>query len=513
MAGAVAGLVMTASMLVLRMVFNASTLPELVQDQVIALVPGSVFGFVIDRLQFVAKTLLIVGLAALAVPFGARVGWLYGRFHRRRSHWELLGGVICGIAVWLAFELAVVASSDGVGVAVASSAWLLVSSEVYGIALVLLVRIIEVPMDQGASLDRQRRVVVLGGLAGSALVITGGAFARMLALNAEQQVAPEPPQAQSVAAQETDPQLTAAPPSPPVRIPPGVADEITPNDRFDIVSKNFNDPRVRADAWSLEVFGLVAQPRRFSYAEILALPAVSQYTTLECISNTLGGNLMSNAHWTGVPLSELVRGQGVQPEARAVIFRSADNYYESFPLDVALAPGVLLAHTMNGVPLPDKHGFPLRLILPGRYGVKNPKWISKIELAAETIEGYWVRRGWDAAALVQTVARIDTPLNKITLTGPRLETGGVAFAGSRGISRVEASIDGGATWRDAAITQPLGASTWVQWVLVWDDLAPGAHEILARAIDATGAVQTSEENGSFPAGATGYHRARIHVVD
>src|SRR5262249_20843475 len=149
------------------------------------------------------------------------------------------------------------------------------------------------------------------------------------------------------------------------------------------------------------------------------------------------------------PLSQLIGSLGVQPEATAIIFRSADNYYESFPLDVALVPGVLLAHTMNGVPLPDKHGFPLRLILPGRYGVKNPKWITRIELAAEPIEGYWVRRGWDAEGLVQTVARIDTPQNNANLTGSHLEVGGVAFAGGRGIARVEASVDGGTTWRDA----------------------------------------------------------------
>jgi DMSO/TMAO reductase YedYZ molybdopterin-dependent catalytic subunit len=502
---------MTACMFVLRVVFDAPTLPELVQDQVIALVPGSAFGFVIDRLQFVAKPLLLVGLALLGVPFGALVGWLYGRLHRRRGRWDLLGGAACGIAVWLAFELAAVTLGDGFSVALATSGWLLVSAEVYGIALVLLLRLIDAAMEQAAPVDRQRRILVLGGLAGSALIIAGGALARMLASNTQQQVAPEPTHTQPIAAPDSDPLVTKAPQQA-VTIPQGVAAEVTPNERFYIVSKNFNDPRVSADKWSLEVFGLVAQPRRFSYEEILALPTVSQYTTLECISNTLGGNLMSNAYWTGVPLSQLVGSLGVQPEARAIIFRSADNYYESFPLEVALASGVLLAHTMNGVPLPDKHGFPLRLILPGRYGVKNPKWITRIELTAEPIEGYWVRRGWDAEALVQTVALIDTPQNNATLTSPTLEIGGMAFAGSRGISRVETSLDGGATWREAATTQPLGASTWVQWALTWDDLSPGTHEVLARANDATGALQTSEENGSFPAGATGYHRARVHIV-
>ncbi len=221
---------------------------------------------------------------------------------------------------------------------------------------------------------------------------------------------------------------------------------------------------------------------------------------------------MSNALCTGIPLGQLLGSLGVSSDARAVIFRSADNYYESFPLEVALASGVLLAHTMNGVPLPDNHGFPLRLIVPGRYGVKNPKWITRIELAAEPIQGYWVRRGWDPEALVQTVARIDTPFDQARVVGPRLEVGGVAFAGSRGVDRVEASQDGGTTWREARTRPPLGSSTWVQWTLAWDDVPAGDHEVRARATDGTGALQTSNDDGSFPKGATGYHRARVHLI-
>jgi len=365
-------------------------------------------------------------------------------------------------------------------------------------------------------------MVILGGLTGGALVLAGGALARMLISNAEQPTTqptydevgpvaavPETPAAAEAATTEPVARRNGAKTS--VALPPGVSDEITPNERFYLVSKNFNDPRVSADKWSLEILGLVAQPRRFSYEEILALPTMSQYTTLECISNTLGGKLMSNALWTGVRLAQLLGNLGVQPAAQAVIFRSADNYYESFPLELALAPSVLLAHTMNGTPLPDKHGFPLRLILPGRYGVKNPKWITRIELAAEPIDGYWVRRGWDREALVQTIARIDTPLDNTSLPGPRLEAGGVAFAGNRGISRVEASLDGGSTWREAGTRLPLGSSTWVQWAAEWEHGSPGTYTVLARATDGTGALQTPEETGSFPHGATGYHRANVEV--
>jgi DMSO/TMAO reductase YedYZ molybdopterin-dependent catalytic subunit len=519
-----------ACMFVLRILTGVPALPELFEDQVLALLPGSVFGFVLDRLQFSAKPVLLIGLASLGVPLGASLGWLYGRAWPRQRWPErhsLAGGGAYGLIVWLVVELAVAVWGDGLAAAMNSAALLLASAEVYGIGLVGLAHIVEAPAPVnrtgGPVVDRGRRAVVFGGLAGGALVIAGSALTRMLVSNMEQ-TTPLTERAGDVATLANDPKAPSAADAPTaeaggrsnstntsIAIPPGVSDEITPNERFYIVSKNFNDPRVSAAKWSLEVFGLVAQPRRFSYDEILAMPATSQYTTLECISNTLGGNLLSNAYWIGVPFAQLLGGLGVQPEAQAVIFRSVDNYYESLPLELAVAPGVLLAHTMNDAPLPDRHGFPVRLILPGRYGVKNPKWVNKVELAAEPIEGYWVRRGWDREALVQTVARIDTPMHTARVPGPRLEVGGVAFAGSRGISRVEASADGGATWRDARTRRPLGSSTWVQWGVAWDDVSPGTHLVLARATDGTGAMQTAQENGSFPRGARGYHRAQIDV--
>jgi hypothetical protein len=143
--------------------------------------------------------------------------------------------------------------------------------------------------------------------------------------------------------------------------------------------------------------------------------------------------------------------------------------------------------------------------------MKNPKWIVKLELEADRIEGYWVRRGWDREAPVQTVGRIDTPIDNSRVAGPRLEVGGVAFAGSRGVSRVEASPDGGATWREARLKPPLGSDTWVQWFADWDDVSPGTHTLLARAIDGTGALQTPDEHDPFPRGASGYDHTTIEV--
>ena len=140
-------------------------------------------------------------------------------------------------------------------------------------------------------------------------------------------------------------------------------------------------------------------------------------------------NLMSNAHWTGVPLSELAHGLGVQPEARAITFRSADNYYESFPLALVSTSGVLLAHSMNGVPLPDKHGFPLRLIPPGRYGMKQPKFLTGIELSDHDDDGYWEQRGWDQTAAVRVYSRIDLPMEGDSV--PAGEVTSIAINGDR----------------------------------------------------------------------------------
>src|SRR6266851_3319574 len=192
-AGAVAGLMMIACMLAVRVLTGVPALPELFQDQVIALLPGSVFGFVLDRLQFAAKPLLLVGLASVGVPGGAALGWLYGRAWPRWRWLErhsLAGGSAYGLVVWLVLELSVAVWGDGPGAAITSSGLLLASVEVYGIGLVGLARILAAPASETGSrtivIDQGRRVVVLGGLTGGALVLAGGALARMLASNAEQ---------------------------------------------------------------------------------------------------------------------------------------------------------------------------------------------------------------------------------------------------------------------------------------------------------------------------------------
>lgn len=283
--------------------------------------------------------------------------------------------------------------------------------------------------------------------------------------------------------------------------------EVTPTEDFYVVSKNLIDPRVDADRWRLRIGGLTRQMVTLTYADVLAMPSLEQYTTLQCISNEVGGYLMSNALWTGFSLRSLLEKAGPLPEARYVMFRSQDDYTESMPLGFALQDGVILAHSMNGVRLPHKHGFPLRLLAPGKYGVKNPKWITEIMLADREMLGYWQQRDWDKDAEMNTSCRIDMPAHFEVIDERSYRLRGVAFSGRRGISKVEVSVDGGRSWREAVVKPALSPYTWLLWHYDWTDLpAPASLEIYARASDGEGVVQTAAKAPPYPSGATGYPR-------
>jgi DMSO/TMAO reductase YedYZ molybdopterin-dependent catalytic subunit len=231
--------------------------------------------------------------------------------------------------------------------------------------------------------------------------------------------------------------------------------EITDNDDFYVVSKNLIDPeKVDINSWRLKVTGSVAEPRDFDIDAIRALPAVEEYATFQCISNEVGGYLMGTALWKGVLLRDFLAAVRPLGSARYLWFESTDDYTESMSLDFAALDGVMLAYEMNGVDLPSAHGYPLRLVAPGKYGMKQPKWIRQIALREDNEDGYWVRRGWDTEASMQTSTRIDVPADGDTLMDRTLRIEGVAFSGRRGIRRVEVSVDDGQTWNEAVTASP-----------------------------------------------------------
>lgn len=288
----------------------------------------------------------------------------------------------------------------------------------------------------------------------------------------------------------------------------GLALEVTPNTDFFEVSKNPFDPQVDAIRWKFEIGGMVENSLSFTFDEIKSLPSVEQYATLACISNHVGGDLVGNALWRGVRLKDLLAQAGLKDGVVDIVMTAADDYRDSIPLNRALQEGTILVYEMNGEQLTVSHGFPVRLIVPGIYGMKNVKWIKRIEAVDYDFKGYWQRRGWDDRAEYQTMSRIDAPESDISGT---TELAGMAFAGDRGISKVEVSTDGGRTWEEAEIKEPLSPNTWVLWHKAWTPSSKGDYAIVVRATDGRGTTQTSRYARPDPAGSTGYHRVTVEA--
>ena len=288
---------------------------------------------------------------------------------------------------------------------------------------------------------------------------------------------------------------------------------ITPNAQFYSVTKNVVDPRIDTGVWRLEVFGLVTYPRTYSLDDLLQLSPYEQESTLMCISNRIGSGLFSNAVWDGVQLRTILNEVGVGDGAVEVKLYGADGYIDTFAIDKALDPTTMLAHTMNGEPLPQKHGGPVRLLVPGLFGEKNIKWITGIEVVDYDAQGFYEQQGWGPNFAVATSSRIDTPdFAQPVRVGSPVTLKGVAFAGDRGVSRVEVTTDDGRTWQEARRDYPGTRLTWALWSYEWRPANPGEYKLAVRATDGTGAVQTAEERGVAPEGATGFHRVTARVV-
>jgi DMSO/TMAO reductase YedYZ molybdopterin-dependent catalytic subunit len=288
--------------------------------------------------------------------------------------------------------------------------------------------------------------------------------------------------------------------------------EVTPTDEFYVVSKNLIDPDPDGGSWRLQVSGATENTVVLNYDDIRAMPSQEQYTTMQCISNEVGGELMSNALWRGVPLRDVIDQAGPTDDAKYVLMRSVDGYTDSISMDFAMHPQTMLAYEMNGERLTSKHGYPLRLLTPGKYGMKHPKWITEVILMQDEELGFWQKRGWDQVATMNTTVRIDVPSDGKTVDPEPLLVQGVAFSGDRGISKVEVSTDQGGTWQEAKLKPPLGPYTWVLWEYEWSGPPAGEGEIWARATDGTGELQSDDELDPYPNGVAAYHRISFHAA-
>ena len=291
---------------------------------------------------------------------------------------------------------------------------------------------------------------------------------------------------------------------------------ITPNELFYCVTKNVVDPRVDVDLWHLEIGGLVQNPATWRFQDLMGFKPTTQETTLMCISNGLDAGLMSNAVWKGLPLRDLLDQAGVLSGAARVRLQAVDNYSDTIPLEKAMEPTTLLAYEMNSTPLPDRHGYPLRVIVPGYFGEKNVKWLTRIEVADANAKGFYEAQGWGPDFVVPTRSRIDVPddwtfVSLGKLTAP-IEVKGIAFGGDRGISRVELSFDDGQTWNDAEIYYSGGNLAWSLWKTQWTPTATGDYSLVVRATDGEGEAQQFEKDrGSF-SGVSGLHKINVRVT-
>jgi DMSO/TMAO reductase YedYZ molybdopterin-dependent catalytic subunit len=303
----------------------------------------------------------------------------------------------------------------------------------------------------------------------------------------------------------------ALPPSVEVGVE-GVVPFRVPNAEFYRIDTALVVPQVDAAGWTLRIHGMVEHEVTLTYDELLGSPLVERDVTLMCVSNEVGGDLVGNARWLGLPLKPFLDKAGPAADADMVLSTSADGWTCSTPLDV-LRDGrdALLAVGMNGEPLPVEHGFPVRMVVPGLYGfVSATKWVVELEVTRfDRAEAYWTPRGWSERAPVKTESRIDVPRPGADLKAGRVAVAGVAWAQHRGIDAVEVRVDDG-PWQPARLADVPSVDTWRQWVLDWDAPA-GEHTLSVRATDGTGAVQTGEEAPPAPDGATGWHTIPVVV--
>ncbi len=348
-------------------------------------------------------------------------------------------------------------------------------------------------------LSRRQFLVTLGA-ASASITVAGSGVGALLARSVREQV-PVPEDSLLTADGQALPNA-----GDPVVPAPGTRLEYTPLADHYKVFIGLEPTRIEGENYRLPITGLVDNPLSLSLEEIRAnYAARDQFVTLSCISGRVGTTLISTTRWTGASLQDVLASAGVRPEARYLVIRSGDEFHETLDLEmIAADERIMLCYDWDGQPLPSDHGFPLRVWIPDRFGMKQPKWITEMELVDEFQQGYWVSRGWDEVAQVKTTSVVDTvAVDSVIETGDQrlVPVGGIAFSGDRGISRVEVRVDGG-EWQEAQLRTPLSDTTWVIWRYDWP-FEEGEHLFEVRCAEADGTPQIEETRQARPSGATG----------
>ena len=513
-----------------------SFLPFDLFDWLARVLPGPLVTFGIDSM---VSTLRALGLSvgdtaklaeqimaiAMVVALGPILALFVALIMRQRRSEALRAGILAGIPFFILF-LIVTLTLGISGSLIPALLWLFALTAGWGTALALAFNWSAKSAASGdsgagpAEVDRARRDALLK-LTGVAAGLTIGAWGLGRLVQSDTAslaqesgagqplptAAPSTPGASPAAASQS----VEIPPTPSGRIsvPPGTRSEITSNEEFYRIDINTRPPVIDGQSWQLQVGGLFQNARNLTIDDLMAFPAVTQPITLSCISNRVGGDLIGTSYWTGLRLRDLLEELRLMPEAGALYVEAEDGFYETIIAEDMLDERTLLVYGMNGETLPVEHGFPLRIYIANRYGMKQPKWITSMEAIEAWQPGYWVERGWSREARPHIVSVVDTVAVEAVEDG-RIPVGGIAWAGDRGIQKVEVRVDDG-PWNEAQLRTPtISDLTWVQWRYDWPSES-GSHTFTVRATDGTGELQTDEINDPHPDGATGYHSLNARI--
>lgn len=527
--GALVGTLITAPLIVLmylgQLVLGQPFPPFELFNWISGILPGPVITFGID-LMIDAMLLLGINVAntakiaeqGMAVLLFYLSGIIAGAIfflilNRLQLKVDLLAGMVMGILFGL--PIAVISTGDD-GFAIPNIIgllWLLVLFLGWGMTMSWAYQrlfrfgqteeIEEADIRSVERIDRRQFLITLGGAAAAITVVGAGLGTLLNTYGRREQDGSSGTHAAGETGEQSFPNADD-----PVTPVPGTRPEYTPLKDHYKVYLELEPTEIDGETWQLPITGLVGNSLMLTLDDLRNnYPAREQYVTLSCISGRIGTSLIGTTLWTGASLQEVLADADISPQARYLYIISGDGFYETVDLDlVASDERIMLCYAWDGHSLPVDHGFPLRIWYPDRYGMKQPKWITGIEVIDEYREGYWVERGWDETASVKTTSVIDTvAVDAIIENGDQrlVPIGGIAFSGARGISNVEVRVDGG-VWGAAKLRTPLSETTWVIWRYEWPFEA-GEHTFEVRCAEGDGTPQIEEQGGNRPSGATGIH--------
>jgi DMSO/TMAO reductase YedYZ molybdopterin-dependent catalytic subunit len=565
--GIVAGAIAVAISLILRLSAGGLFIPEIASLTLFSLTPGEVESQAVQTLGPLAKYSSFIGATLVNIILYGLIGILAGRLYDRLPGKNYLGRAVQSTII--AYVLLLAITSVLLSLTEASAGPVSVSdvfihlippNVAFGFVFPGLYQKISFRQPLGSDVAHKKQISpdLDGDTQPKTMTEAGKINRRMFLRSAAASVVALPIlyygtnrllfSSQQRASQPVVPVLPASQSSSapagfqnPV-LSPLLQYEVTPTELFYRIDISPIIPAVNAQTWRLSVKGLVDNPIEITYEELKAMPSVEQFSTLGCVSNKVGGDLISNAIWKGVPLRNLLEQAKIKQGAEYIVFRCFDGYDVGIPLEKGLEDGTILAYDMNRETLTPAHGFPVRAIVPNIYGMMNAKWITEIEIVDYLYEGFWQRKGWSNTARINTLSSIVIPGSAPITTrfrgflpagsniagssnstsssssssspsGRTTTVGGIAFAGTRGISKVQVSLDNGLTWKDASIKEPLSPYSWVMWAaeLNIPTEQKKEYKLTVRATDKTGNVQTSAIREPFPDGSTGYQMINIQA--